>query len=227
MKLIQLTLLVSFLLVLSGCASSPSVGVQRHSGFIELPFPSNTYASGQIVEIFSSPRKVEITLDPQIPWDQVSQSSGWNISSEDTNVIRTNFATEISKILTTSAKHNSTQKVQVDFVDTRTRIVPKNIIFAAVGKAISEDPLLKKQLEIYANDGTQTLTATISFTVVDSNNQDVVVDTEVLKKLNSDFNIEFSREAGSNRVITGTDLVVGFHYDPKMIQLVSTVGFGA
>lgn len=226
MKYIKPIIFASFLLLLAGCATK-EVGIQKHTGFVELPFPSNTYASGQIVEIYSSPRKVEVTFDPQIPWDQASISDGWDISADETSEIKTKFATEISKLLTASASHNSTQKVQVEFTDTKTRLVPKNKIFISIDKAITDDPSLKRQLQIYMNDGThfdvvtQTISATIAFKVVDTNNQEVEVDSEVIKKLNSDFNISFSRKAGSNKVISGKDLVVGIHYDRKMINLLT------
>lgn len=216
-----------FLIVIMALASCAThdVGIQRHTGFTELPFPSNTYQSGQIVEIYSSPRKVEITFDPQIPWDMASTSEGWDISADETGSIKSKFETEISKILTASASHNSTQRVQVEFTDTKTRLVPKNRIFNAIDKAINEDASLKRQLQIYMKDGThfdvitQTLSATVAFKILDESNQEVAVDSEVIKKLNSEFNIDFSRQNGSNRVVSGSNLTVGIHYDPKMVGL--------
>lgn len=211
-------------MLLASCIAY-NVGVQRHTGFTELPFPSNTYQSGQIVEVYSSPRKVEITFDPQIPWDMASTSEGWEISADETNSIKSKFETEISKALSANASYNSTQRVQVEFTNTETRLVPKNRIFAALDKAISEDSSLKRQLQIYMKNGTrfdvitQTLNANISFRVIDQTNQEVAVDSEVIKRLSADFNINFSRQADSNRVISGSNLTVGVHYDPKMIAL--------
>lgn len=224
MKHVKSTLFIVIILLFASC-TAPKVGIQEHTGFMELPFPSNTYASGQIVEIYSSPRKVEITFDPQIPWDQASSSEGWDISAGDASTLKTKFATEISKVLTASANYDSTHKVEVEFTDTKTRLVPKNRIFIAIDKAITDNTSLKKQLKLYMEDGThfdvitQTLSATISFKVVDSNNQDVAIDSEIIKKLNSDFNIDFKRQADSNKIISGSNLVVGIHYDPKMVNL--------
>lgn len=224
MKYIKSMLLTSIILLLAGCASK-NVGIQDYTGFTELPFPSNTYASGQLVEIYSSPRKVEITFDPQIPWDQANISEGWDISADKTSDIKTKFATEINKIMNASVGQNSTHKVQVEFTNTKTRLIPKNKIFSAIDKAISDDSSLKKQLQLYMNDGThfdvitQTLSATISFKVLDSNNHEVIVDSEVIKKINSEFNIDFARQDNSNKIISGTDLVVGIHYDRQMINL--------
>ncbi|MDZ4298487.1 MAG: hypothetical protein U0998_09130 [Moraxellaceae bacterium] len=210
--------------LLASCTTY-NVGIQRHTGFTELPFPSNTYQSGQIVEVYSSPKKVEITFDPQIPWDMASTSEGWEIGADETNSIKSKFETEISKILSASASHNSTQRVQVEFTNTTTRLVPKNRIFATLDKAISEDSSLKRQLQLYMQNGTrfdvitQTLNANVSFRVIDQSNQEVAVDSEVIKKLNTDFDINFSRQRNSNRVISGSNLTVGVHYDPKMIGL--------
>jgi len=202
-----------------------NVGIQRHTGFTELPFPSNTYQSGQIVEVYSSPRKLEITFDPQIPWDMASTSEGWEIGAEETNSIKSKFETEISRILSASASHNATQRVRVEFTNTKTRLVPKNKIFSVLDKAISEDSSLKRQLQLYMQNGThfdvitQTLNANVSFKVIDQLNQEVAVDPEVIRKLNADFDFNFSRQGNSNRIISGSNLTVGVHYDPKMIGL--------
>lgn len=211
-------------LVIAGCASQ-QVGVTKYTGFSELPFPSNAYASGQIIEIYSSPKKVEITFDPKIPWDQATVSEGWRITGSESENIKSNFAIKITKILKGTAGYNSDKKVKVDFSDTQTRIVPKNTIFAAVGKSIQEDPTLSRLLESYRKNGThfdvitQTLNASISFSIVDTSGAVLDVDSEVIKKLNSEFNLNFERKVGNNKTITGSNLVVGIHYDPEMIDI--------
>ncbi|CAI4159152.1 conserved exported hypothetical protein [Alteromonas macleodii] len=211
-------------MVLSSCASR-NVGIQKHTGFTELPFPSNTYQPGQIVEIYSSPRKVEVTFDPQIPWDQASTSEGWDISADEASNIKSKLATEINKIIEANTSVNSTYQVSVEFTETKTRLIPKNRIFKALDEAIQKDSSLKRLLDMYMDDGTrfdvitQTLNATISFKVLSSSGQVLNLDSEVIEKLSSDFDIEFSRQAGSNSIISGSNLTVGIHYDPKMIAL--------
>lgn len=221
-RLIYLLLFVAF--VIGGCGTQ-QIGVTKYTQFKELPFPSNAYASGQIVEIFSKPEKVEITFDPQVPWDQATVSAGWSISGTENEKTKSSFATEITRVLKGSASYNSEQKVKVNFENTQTRIVPKNTIFGYVGKAIKDDPTLAKMLAVYRKNGThfdvitQTLTANVTFSVVDTNGQEVDIDSEVIKKLNSEFNLKFERQANGGKSIAGTNLVVGIHYDTEMIDL--------
>jgi len=212
------------IIVLASCASN-QVGLEKHTGFTELPFPSNSFKSGQIVEIFSKPRKVEITFQPDIPWDQATTSEGWNISSAETSNIRATLATEISKILKGKYEFASTETVQVDFTNTKTTLVAKNTIYTAVKTALKDNADLVEQIALFMDDGTHfdvittTLSANVSFTLVDGSKNAVEIDSEVIKKLNSDFNIDFSQVGGSKKVITGSNLVIGIHTDPKLIRL--------
>ena len=66
---------------------------------------------------------------------------------------------------------------------------------------------------------TTTLSANVSFTLVDASKNAVEIDSEIIKKLNSDFNIDFNQADGSKKVITGSNLVIGIHTDPKLIRL--------
>ncbi|MEM5529788.1 hypothetical protein WN093_13280 [Gammaproteobacteria bacterium AS21] len=211
-------------IMLASCASN-KVGLEKHTGFTELPFPSNSFKSGQIVEIYSKPRKVAITFQPDIPWDQATTSQGWNISSTETSTIRATLATEISKILKGKYEFASTESVQVDFTNTKTSVIAKNTIFTAVKTALKDNSDLVDQIAIYMDDGTHfdvittTLSANVSFILVDASKNAVEIDPEVIKKLNSDFNIDFNQAGGSKKVITGSNLVIGIHTDPKLIRL--------
>lgn len=211
-------------IMLASCANN-NVGLEKHTGFTELPFPSNSFKSGQIVEIYSKPRKVEITFQPDISWDQATTSDGWNISSSEISTIRATLATEISKILKGKYEFASTESVQVDFTNTKTTLVEKNTIYTAVKTALKANPDLVEQIATYMDDGTHfdvvttTLSANVSFTLVDASKNAVEIDSEVIKKLNSDFNIDFNQVDGSKKVITGSNLVIGIHTDPKLIRL--------
>lgn len=222
-KILLPILVVALLLV--GCARVSEVGIAKYTGFTELPFPSNAYVSGQIVEIYSMQRKVEITFDPEIPWDQVTLSDGWKINATEIEDIKVTFSSEIKRILEGTAGYSADHKVIVAFDDTKTRIIPKYRISNALYSSIQTDPSLKDHLESYIDEGThfdvitQTLSATISFTAVDNSNSELKIDSEVIRKLNSEFNLDFKHGASSNKVISGTNLVVGFHYDPKMIKI--------
>ena len=218
-------LVVVIAIVLASCATT-KIGLEKHTGFTELPFPSNSFKSGQIVEVYSNPRKVEITHPSEIPWDQATVSEGWSISSTATNNIRSTLATEISKVLKAKYQYASTETIQVDFTNTKTTIVPKSIIYSAVKKAIKENSDLQELIKDYMDTGTHfdvittTLSANVSFTLVDASKNEVSIDSEIIKKLNSDFNIDFSKTDGSKKVVTGSNLVIGIHLDPKLVSII-------
>jgi hypothetical protein len=213
------------LLLLSGCGVREP-GLTKYTGFTELPFPSNSYAVGQIVEIYSSPRKVEITYQPDIPWDQQTVSPGWDISSTDTEKIKSNLAVEISKVLQGSYEYASEKTVRIQLSNTKTRVIPKSLIYGTLKEDIEKNVGLKGQLNDYIENGTKfdvvtmTLSANISFSLVDSSDQEVAIDSEVIKKLNSEFDVGFKQQSGTNKVITGNDLVVGIHHDPQMVAII-------
>ncbi len=202
------------------------LGFGGYTGFTELPFPSNSYVPGQIVEIFSKPKKVEITHQPDIPWDQASVSEGWNMSNIKTNIIKSTLSAEISKILKGTYDYASTENVKVELTNTKIRMVQKSIIYSAVKNAINNNPDLEELIDSFMDTGsrfdviTTTLSANVSFVLVDASNNTIAIDSEVIKKINSEFNIDFNRDSSSNRVVSGCNLVIGIHTDPKMIRLI-------
>jgi hypothetical protein len=56
--------------------------------------------------------------------------------------------------------------------------------------------------------------------LVDASKNEVSIDSEIIKKLNSDFNIDFSKTDGSKKVVTGSNLVIGIHLDPKLVSII-------
>lgn len=217
---------LSVLIVLiNGCTTSPTgLGINKVSGFEDLPFPSRLYTPGQIVEIFSS-KKVEISLDPQINWDQLSSSPGWDIAQDKNRNLESNLNLEVNKILKSSAGYDSKYHSKIEMKNTTTVIVPKNIIYSELKKRIESDVPLKEFLKVYVKNGTrfnvitQVLTADVEFKIEDGSGNAVKVDTEVLEKINSKIGGNFARSADSNTAIKVDKLVVGFHTDPRMVEM--------
>ena len=220
-------------LMLGACASpSPELGVVREVGtgepvgFAELPYPSNAYASGQIVELQAVPRKVEIAFDPKIPADMVTVSDGWRISSEEAESMRVKLAQEIARTLRGTPGYGAGSRVSVDFSDTRTRIVPKNQIFAAISKHVQKDPALHRLLRGYRANGTrfdvvtETLSATISLSVADASGAPVEIGPAMLEKLQSELSLRFEKNGNGQKTVRGSNVVVGIQYDPKMVGVI-------
>jgi len=225
-------LVVCAVLALILCLFLPALnrvpGLTKYTGFAELPFPSNSYAVGQIVQIYSEPRKVEIVYQPDIPLDIQTVSIGWNISGTQTiENIKSNLAIEISNVLQGSYEYASKETVKTQLINTKTREIPKGYIYSALKNDIENDVNgVKTLLNNYIETGnkfdvvTMTLSANISFSLVDPNGQEIAIAPEVIKELNSELDMGFEQESGTNKVITGNDLVVGLHYDPQMVAII-------
>jgi len=224
-KLLPIAIL-GLLMFLHSCISYNNIGLTEQTGFTELPFPSNSYKPGQIVEVYSRPSKVEITHQPSINWDQMNSSPGWNISSNQTEKIKRTLSAEISNILKGKYDYASSEKVKVEFTNTKTTVVQKSTIYSAVKSELKNNSELNEQITDFMDDGTHfdvitsTLSANVSFTLVNSSNQTIDLDSEVIEKINSQFDIDFTKDATRNRVITGENLVVGIHKDPKIVKLI-------
>ena len=123
-KSIYLKLII--LLIISSCAPTKNrIGLQAGTGFIELPFPSNNYMPGQIIEVYTRPTKVEITHQPDLNWDQVSNSPGWNIETTKTKEIKGNLSAKIANMLKRKYEFASNQNVKVSFTNTKILLFKK------------------------------------------------------------------------------------------------------
>jgi hypothetical protein len=217
-----------FVLIIAGCATS-KVGMKGSAGFKELTFPSNSYGPGQIVEIYSSPEKVEVTYQPQIPLDKVAVSPGWNISIIEVNKIESLLAAKISTVAKAHYSFASQNNIQVKLTDTKAKLIPKSIIFNALRKDLQSNYDLKSHIAGYMSRGaefcviTMTLSARVSFSIVDSSDNEIVVDPAIIEKINSELGFKFKKQTGSNKLISGEDLVVGIHYDRMMIGIIMSL----
>lgn len=215
-------------LIIGGCASTEKtrIGIQDYTGFTELRFPSNSYAPGQIVEIYPSSEKVEITHQPKIPWDKESVSPGWDISSIVATKTEMRLAVEITKIAKAKYSYVTDKNIKIRLTDTKTRLIPKSVIYSTLKKDLQNNADLKTQLTDYIKNGipfnviTMILSARISFEIIDNSNNQVEVDSEIIKQINSELGLKFDKVNETNKFITGDDLVIGIHYDPSMINII-------
>lgn len=215
---------IAFVVGLAGCGTYRNVGVSKYTGFADLPFPSNSYAAGQIVEIYSTPRKVEITYDPRIAWDATSLSDGWAITADATTTLKADLQAKIADAVNAGASTAANYKVKVSFTDVKTRIAEKLIIYDNIKKSLSDNQNLVDMIKAYKSQNThfdvitQTLSAKVTFALTDSSGVSIKVDPVLLQKLNSSVGADFAWQSDENVYITGGELVVGFQYDPNMVD---------
>ena len=217
---------VVLIAVLLSACTAPGIGVKKYTGFTELKFPSNSLAPGQIVEIYSDPEKVEITYQPNIPRDKASSSPGWDIASVEARAASANLELEIINVLKATGSSSSSVRAQVQYSNTKTTLVPKYYIYSTLKRDIGSSKSLQEQLRAYIGNGTRfdvvtmILTATVTFKLVDPNNNKLKIDSQVIEKLNSRFGLSFSLSNESSTAISGKDLVIGIHYDPNMVNFI-------
>ncbi len=222
-SLVRLSLTLIAVLLISGCSSLDSIGLTNSSGFIELPFPSSNYAIGQVVEIRSSPVKVEITFDPAIPADQVAIPEGWNISTETLNSISAKTSLQMSKIISENSNQIGTEKILVTLSDIKTRMVPKYTLYKYLQEGLKKNPELNTMIKNYIDSGTkfnvitQITSAKISFTIIGTSGTGATIDADLLKKINSRMNTNFVQGDDKKTYISGS-LIIGFIADPKMMK---------
>lgn len=208
--------------------SASQFGLAKYTRFTELPSPSNSYEVGQIVQIYSEPRMIEIVYQPDIPLDLQIVSPGWNISGDQImEKIKSNLAAEISNVLHETYEYASKEAIKIQLINPKTREIPKGYIYNTLKKDIENDVNgVKALLKYYIEAGnefdvvTKTLSANISLGFVDPNGQEVAIDPEVIKELNSELNMDFKQESGTNQAITGNDLVIGICYDLQMVAII-------
>ena len=222
-KLLYVSIIIP-LLIVSSCTGIDNIGLEKHTGFIELPFPSNNFKPSQIIEVYSKPKKVVVTHQPSTNWEMLNTSPGWDISTSTTNDLKSSLSTEISKVLIGEYDYASKENIIVEFTNTKTSMIQTSTIYSILKKELKDNSDLNEQITEYVKTGTHfdvitaTLSANISFKLVNNSNVIVDLDTEMLEKINSQFDANFTKEVKSNRIITGKNLVIGFHKDPKMIK---------
>lgn len=217
---------------LAGCAGNDKVWQPgekvEESGFQALKFPSNSLSPGQIVEIGSTIRTgvVELVHNTSIPVNQIITSPGWNTSAVELSTAEGTLGLNILKVVQASGKAISGYTVTTKFADTETKLIPKEEIFKALNNDLSSDVSLKRLIQDYKEEGssfgviTETLTATVEFSLVDANNQTVQFDADIINSINSKLNLGLERTRGNSKTIYGKGLVIGIKYDTKMVNLI-------
>lgn len=228
--ILPLLLIAASLMLFIQCRTGGMAGIESYTGFVELKFPNNSYGPGQIIEVYSTPEKVEITFDPHVPWDQASSSPGWDTNSINTSGVQANVAAEIKKAVEGTLGFTDKRTIKVSLTNTRTSLIPKNIIYAKLKESIAADKSLQQQLADYMKQGTHfdvitsVLSCDIAFSLVDENNQEVALDAPILAQINSKFNLNLQHQAGTNLAVTGTNLIVGISYDTNMVSIITASG---
>jgi hypothetical protein len=206
-------------LFVSGCATLENMGIGG-SGFFELAAPGSNYAIGQVVELDSLSKKVEITFDPVIPADQVAVPEGWDVSASTVKSVSGKTASQILAVLADSGNQAGSGKVLVTLSDIRTRMVPKYTVYKYLQESLKKNPDLRAMIQNYIATGTkfyvitQITSAKISFAVIGANGMEQTLDQATLKKINTRMNATFAQD--DKKQYTSASMTIGFLSDAKM-----------
>jgi len=213
---------IIFLMAVSGCASL-GIPAGGSEGFIEIGSPVNNLAVGQVVEINSRPKKVEITWDPSIPADQITAPEGWTIPASSEKSIASRISSEIGGIIGGNSGQKPTDTVSVKLTDIKTRMAPKFTIYKFLQEDLKKNADLDSMLRNYLKTGTefyvitQITSAKISFSVIAPAGTEISIDAETLKKINSRMNTTFIQSDDKKKYVSGS-LMIGFLADSKMLE---------
>ena len=210
------------------------IAVKKHTGFHELPFASNNYSTGQIVELYTKPNKVDITYTPKfestnrLGMNTLLKSPGWNIKSSNTDNVKAEIEADIKNVATAEGSYSSDTEIEISFTDTETQTISKRDIYGVISQDIYDDTMLKDLILKYKSHKnrikfsvvTSVLKAKVSFRLKNSSGQTINVSSADLSKINAKLNLNFSRQASSDIFITGDKLVVGIHTDPIMMDVI-------
>jgi len=169
---IRIIVTIIALLAVSGCSSLGIPAGGGTAGFIELANPVSNLAVGQVVEINSRPRKVEITWDPAIPADQIGAPEGWTVPPASVKAITESMAAEIGGIISGNGGQKMTDSVTVTLTELKTRMAPKFTIYKFLQEDLKKNGDLQSMIQNYLKTGTkfyvitQFTSAKISFSVV-------------------------------------------------------------
>ena len=217
--------ILSIVLCLSfGCSST--LGINKYTGFTEVVFPSSIFSPGQIVEIYSKPRKVELTYNPQIEFLPIQESRGWDIQGTEALNMLADIETEIEKILTANASYKNSLKSEISLSETGTRVIPKNIIYQQLQEDL-KDKKLQEQLQEYKIRGTKfcvitaVLTAKVTIRITGAKEIFSKIYPSIQEELHSKINISLKKDGENSATFSCNEnnLVVGIHYDPIMIDI--------
>ncbi len=213
-------LVVSSLVGCSTLGFSSKVDV---SGFLEQLYKNSDYSIGQIVELNSQLKQVEITYDPKIPVAEVTVIDGWNLAADTADSILKNISTTIDSLVAANMDKSSGFKLSVALTDVKTKMMPKFLIFKYLQKELTSHSELRALVKRYLDAGrefdviTQIISARLSLTVTVPEGGDKNIGLELLKRISTKMNASFTHNPASGTYDSGP-IAVGIISDPLMMK---------
>ena len=224
----KILLVFLFIFTTSGCSKniSPIKPVNKQVGFTILPFPSDNFMVGQIVELYTKPNKVIITYSPDtLKNKKIHIYKGWNISDSSENFIKRNLQKDISKILKSKYTFASEKNLEISFINTQTNSIYKHDIFNTLKNTLKNNVMIRDHILGFRHSKwrtkydvvIQTLSAYISFKLTDSSGHIVAINPSTIEKINTKLPLNFFRSG--EKIITDSRLVVGIYTDPDILDI--------
>lgn len=218
---LSLSLLVIF--SLSSCCSR--VG-KLPNGYTRVDAPSDIIKVGQIVAIYTQPRKIQqIANQDGIDDKLIKKGKSANLTSTEAATIETDLTININDLISSQLKVGYKNFVSIELSDTKINDVSLDIAARELRKYLSENPdsmiLIKEKLSggTKIDVITSVFVADLKIIIDDKTAFAAGVDIEKIKSIVA-AKTKVGYESGSTLIVTGNQLVVGYQIDPSLIKLI-------
>ena len=222
--LCQLTVLCIAISVIGGCASRGSPSQSNAKDLVELKLPSNKYAVGQIVDMYTSSRRIEVICDSRIPRDRTKIAKGQSIPLNEVAKVMGNQTRGLYDIIKDILNLTpGLENLNISYPSIRTRVAEKELIYDNIKRELSMNQPLFEMIKKNTAAGkhydviADTIEARLEFSVSNSTGDVTVIDPAAISEFGSILGEDFVNNMDEKVYHSVGELVIGFHYDPYMI----------
>jgi len=196
------------------------------NGYTRVDAPSDIIKVGQIVAIYTQPRKIQqIANQDGIDDKLIKKGKSANLTSTEAATIETDLTININDLISSQLKVGYKNFVSIELSDTKINDVSLDIAARELRKYLSENPdsmiLIKEKLSggTKIDVITSVFVADLKIIIDDKTAFAAGVDIEKIKSIVA-AKTKVGYESGSTLIVTGNQLVVGYQIDPSLIKLI-------
>ena len=214
----KLLLACAALVLLTSCKPElPSI-----AGYNMFFLPSNNYKVGQIIAIYTKPKKIDIIHNTKLEEGDFLPSKSANFTSEETSKLTAHIEASVKDQVDAAFGLNASRYISVRYLNTRVVDLVHTNAYSRIKNAIAADPdvqeyltKLKYEKGVKLDVASSILTADIEVTINDGVEAGVDISApKLLDKLDIGFGPDVTRA----NTIVGKQLAIGYHADPNLVN---------
>lgn len=206
--------------LLAGCCHKPS----EVSGYRSFYLPSSNYKVGQVWAIYTSPRKIDIELDPSVPESDILTSTHLKITKAEEKSLVANATVGLLEKLSARLGVASTSAFSVSYDNARACEVTKSKLYHHLVAHLKANPSTTAYLrDVSTNDpvkldiATHILIADIILTIDKSLVGESVAELSHVAE-GMDLSVTADGSTTEEFRFEGISLAVAYHSDPKFLN---------